>query len=413
MSKVTTPVHNLIAHFLAENGYEKTLREFQSEHGQPIDQVKVGDESLTDIISDRINFNQLAPSLENLDIGNRRLSFSGSGYLKSVSKDQLQNWVTPFPHLAKELVDIDGMVISTSYLDGCVYFSTNNSQIYIVDDKHVVYRSKFPVVIKKIIPIKQDQLLLVGMSGMFYLYFKQNERWQTVVEFPVHKRLIIDAKHVRFNDCDYIVTLGWDFYLKVIKLEAENKFTIVSEFKLNQQGTCFDLINHNNQLLIVVGKLDNTLLDVFELQENKLELLFKISLNDAEFSASEFSPRYITIQHFGSSVPLIAVATSHEPYMRLIVVTLDMIEGQEHEIKRNQIVKNLNTMSPQDKFSQPIIAWRLPKHVNGADVTIEATKSSGIWIMGDDGVIRGIDLVDDKVVVELKDVHQGKIKDFL
>ena len=29
---------------------------------------------------------------------------------------------------------------------------------------------------------------------------------------------------------------------------------------------------------------------------------------------------------------------------------------------------------------------------------------------GDDGTIRGIDIVEDQVIVELKDGHQGKIK---
>lgn len=33
--------------------------------------------------------------------------------------------------------------------------------------------------------------------------------------------------------------------------------------------------------------------------------------------------------------------------------------------------------------------------------------------MGDDGTIRGIDIVEDQVIVELKDGHQGKIKDFI
>ena len=103
-------------------------------------------------------------------------------------------------------------------------------------------------------------------------------------------------------------------------------------------------------------------------------------------------------------VPLIAVGTSHEPYMRLIIVPLQDL-ANEPSIKRNQIIKNLNTMSPQDRYSQPIIAWRLQKSNNN--------KASGVWVMGDDGTIRGIDIVEDQVIVELKDGHQGKIKDFI
>lgn len=138
------------------------------------------------------------------------------------------------------------------------------------------------------------------------------------------------------------------------------------------------------------------------MKDNQLTQLYKISLNDAEFTASGFSPRLITIHD--ADVPLIAVATSHEPFMRLIIVPLLDISSNI-PIKRNQIIKNLNTMSPQDKYSQPIIAWRLCKE--------EDDRASGVWVMGDDGVIRGIDIIDDRVAIELNDGHNGKIKDFI
>lgn len=87
--------------------------------------------------------------------------------------------------------------------------------------------------------------------------------------------------------------------------------------------------------------------------------------------------------------------------MRVIITSLiDFETSPLPPIARHQIIKNLNTLSPQDKFSQPLIAWR---H--------NSEKESGIWVMGDDGVVRGLDLLDDKVAVELKQ-HQTKIKDF-
>lgn len=409
----TTEVHKLIAHFLQENNYPETLKQFESEHGSPIEPSKLIDESLTEIINDRINFSQLSNQFENqINIHDEH---DVSNDIKAIVDHQFRHWISPSPTHREKLIDLDGLVISSSYHNGLVYMSTSSSKVYVLEqDGKSIHHTTFPVVIKKIIPLENDhdelQLLFVGMNGMFYLSEWKDDTLNTITEFPAHKRLIVDAKYIKFNDTRYIITLGWDFYLRLIKLENQ-QFSVLSEVKLTQQGTCFDVTNYENQLVIVLGKLENTLLDVYTINQDQLGLLYKISLNDAEFTSSSFSPRCITIQS-NAAIPVIAVATSHEPYMRLIIVSLKEIEliqqdSQNAPIKRNQIIKNLNTMSPQDKYSQPIISWRLihPENTH--------PKNSGVWIMGDDGVIRGVDLIHEKPILTLSGAHQGKIKEFI
>ncbi|KAG7665279.1 uncharacterized protein J8A68_001335 [[Candida] subhashii] len=412
---ITTDVHKLIAHFLQENNYPETLKQFESEHGSPIEPHKLIDESLTQIIKDRINYNNLLPtqfeSQIKLDDGYK------DDQIVEIIKNQFRHWISPSPIHREKLIDLDGLVISSSYSNGLVYLSTSSCKVYVLEEggNLFIHHTKFPVVIKKIIPLDGGLLLFVGMNGMFYLSELKDEYELNIIsEFPAHTRLIVDAKYIKFNNVDYIITLGWDYYLRLIKLE-DKQFTILSEIKLTQQGTCLDVINYENQLVIVLGKLENTLLDVYTTtkEDNQLKLLYKISLNDAEFTSSSFSPRFITIQYIHNTIPMIAIATSHEPYMRLIIVSLKEIDQiqkdnqDEPPIMRNQIIKNINTLSPQDKYSQPIIAWRLinpnsPNH----------PKNNGIWIMGDDGIIRGVDLLNDKLII-ISDAHQGKIKEFI
>ncbi|RCK55994.1 hypothetical protein Cantr_05494 [Candida viswanathii] len=396
MSKQTTHVHKLIAQYLKENNYPETLKQFENEHGNPIPASKLLDESLDDIITDRIQYNAIIDTpAEAIDV-NAELHAN----LKEIIRDEFTHWLTPFPRTPVKLIDIAGLVLSSCYANGVIYFSANDSNVFVVKGGGIVKSIKFPVVVKKILTLGDDRVILVGMNGTLYL--RELVTLEPISEFQAHRRLIVDARYIRVQGVDYIVSLGWDFFVRLIKLDGDNQFSILSEHKLQQQGACIDVVEYRGELVVVLGKLENTLLDVFAVRDKQLSPLYRISLNDAEFTASGFSPRFITIHN--AAVPLVAVATSHEPFMRLIIVPIFDVSTAT-PIKRNQIIKNLNTMSPQDKYSQPIISWRLCKE--------EDEKASGLWVMGDDGVIRGVDIIDDKAAIELKDGHQGKIKDFI
>ncbi|ABN64699.2 predicted protein [Scheffersomyces stipitis CBS 6054] len=416
-SKKTNSVHSLIAHFLQENNYHDTLKQFEEEHGKPIEASKLptSDESLEEIVNDRINFNELNAQFEQVDLHEEL-----TADMKQIAAQQLEHWKVPYPQSIELLVSpqISALAIDLA-LDkenDLVFVSTNDFRLVVIEiaSGRILLNAANvlkKVVVKKILVLPKQRIVLVGMDGKFYNFeYSLKEGSVTLTkstEFQAHKRLVVDAKYIQFDGEEYIVSLGWDFFIKVFKI-VKDGFEVTSEYKISSQGTCFDVVEYNKELVIVVGKNENTMLDVFVLDKRaELAYIYKISLNDAEFSSSSFSPRCLTIQYFHDSIPLIAVGTSHEPFMRLIVVSLkelaeiDRNAEQPTPIKRNQILKTLNTLSPQDRYSQAVVTWR---EANG--------KSNGVWIVGEDGIIRGIDLVEEKVQVELQG-HTGKIKGFI
>ncbi|KAI5957064.1 hypothetical protein KGF57_003373 [Candida theae] len=393
-----TDILSLVAHFLEENSYSQTLRQLESEHGKPIKPQLLNSESLSQIVNDRLQFASLNnkrddPIDVNEDLPSR---------LKKLTGEQFVNWTSPYPQNPTNL-NIHSLIISSAYRQSneSLYFATNDAQV-IVANRGSLRSIRFSEIIKKVLIVGVN-IILLGMSGKLYL---RNGDFDEIGTYDTQTRFSVDAKHISYRGTDYTVILAWNSALKLVRL-VDGEFTIVSELKLDQQGTCFDVISYREELVVVLGKLENTLLDVISVQNEQLIPKYKISVNDAEFTTSSFSPRFLTISQKGEGIPLIAVATSHEPYMRVIITSLiDYDSPPASLIARNQIIKNVNTLSPQDKFSQPMISWRLDSN----------EMESGIWVMGEDGTIRGIDLVDDGIVVELAEVdgkgHQTKIKDF-
>lgn len=446
MSKETTVVHELVAHFLKENNYVDTLDQFEKEHGKQIVPNALNEvESLELIVEDRLNFNLLQDRLKNTSIDTGIYGELPVG-LKQLVSERFESWPVPYPHVPHAL-DTKSLIISSAYdpYNGSVYFSSNDSKIIIVKDGVVVKTERFLEIVKKVLVVDETRVALIGMSGTMYL--KRSGSLELVSEFSTGSRFIVDAQHIKYKGVDYIVLLAWNNVLKLFKIDngkdngndQSEQSKLVSEMKLNQQGTCFSVVEYQGQLVLVLGKLESTLLEVYTLQDDtEFQLRYKISINDAEFTASSFSPRCIIVtpsRDLGT-VPLIAVATSHEPYMRIIVVSLiefGAASSASNSISRNQIVRNFNTLAPQDKFSQPKIAWRLEKGRENEGKNENQKENEnvdrkrerdvcGLWVMGDDGVMRGLDVVESKVVVELKreDLakqnsigHSGKIREFI
>lgn len=380
-------LHSLVAHFLHANNYHETLRQFEAEHGNPIPLELPAHESLEEIVNDRYTFNEVA-GLQHLDI-NEILDEQ----LQQVARG-LGNWTSPYPVIKHRLDGSLGLVVSAQFVGSVLLLATADTKLVAVDldgnktGEWANYIGR--VVIKKIVRVDDGRAVLIGMNGSAHLVQVQPDSISTIWEGKVHQRLVTDAKVVAVGDKQYLVTLGWDFLVRVFTVTEE--LTQVAETRLLVQGSAFDAIEYQGKLVVVVGKNEHTLLEVYTL-DGGLELIHKISLNDAEFTTLDFSPR--AIQILAGATPLVAVGTSHEPYMRLIVVALTDL--QPGGVKRNQILKNLNTLCPQDKYSTAMIAWR--------------EDGSGVWALGEDGILRGMDLVHEKAVVEVP-AHTGKIKTF-
>lgn len=386
-------IYDLIGNFLKDKGFEETLSAFEREYGKPIDTVLHEDEeSLFDIIADRNKFRTIKGQGDGEDVDVNGLGTKDDDLLLprlQIIAGKLPNWTIPYPKNLQILAGVGGLVISSCILQsGTVVVSTADLKIHVIEGKGKMSTHSRPiggVVVKKVVPLGEgDRVLLCGMNGKVYICKCGEQQFDVIEEFQAHNKLITD---IQVYQGRYIVTLGWDFLLKVFNIDKDCKVEPLAECKLSVQGTCFTVTQFEGRDYVVLGKNEHTLLEVYDL--NGLELQYKISLNDAIFSTAGFTPRCV-ISNGGA----IVVATSHEPFMRLIIVTLSNEGGS---IRRDQIIRNLNTMAPQDKFSHAIIGWR--------------NDYSGIWCAGEDGIVRGIDIKQQRVIVEMPS-HKGKIKSF-
>lgn len=103
---------------------------------------------------------------------------------------------------------------------------------------------------------------------------------------------------------------------------------------------------------------------------------------------------------------LLAIATSHLPHMKLLIVRL-LFTGLPAEppstttqasaaraslalqdIEDRAIAIQVSTLAPQTPYSTPQVVWR--------------PDGSGVWVNGDDGVVRGVEAASGKVVTLLR-----------
>lgn len=394
-------VHSFVAHFLKDNGYLETLKTFEAEHGKQITTELPHDESLTDIITDRLKYLSTEPQVQ--DSHDKILDEE----LRSIKEKQFKEWAVPFPNVSHEIAKIDDLVIDSAimHFDNKNYLilATSARELVVVDieSSSEVFRRKNvigDVVIRKI-AVTSNAVVLCGMQGKAFLCKFSHGMLELNIEAErqIHARLVVDVKVVSWREQDYLVSLGWDYLVKVFKIEENDICPVGEPFKLANQGSCMDACVYKDRITVLVGKSEITLMDVLCMgEEQKLSLDCRIALNDAEFSAAGFTPMCVRIHQSGENVPLVAVGTSHEPFMRAVIVTLKQVGiAAQETVQRNQIIANLNTLSPQDKYSQAILDWR--------------PDGTGLWVLGDDGVIRGIDLSSGKVSAELSG-HEGRIK---
>lgn len=399
---------NFVGHFLKNKGYHETFKKLEEEHGKPI-KTGINDlpnkELLDEIIHDRFNFKQMEDELSQIQHQDFQSLDGKEGLFK--------HWKTPFPQNLQHEIPINEVVVSVEYihLKQRIIMSTAKQKLLVFNlGGELVKEYTQPIgklVIKKILSDGRDGLYLVGMNGVLYKFEFTGEELEKVGELSIHRRLIIDMKYVELESASkYIVSVGFDKLIRVIDVA---KFEIVDTFEVLTVPTCFDtIVTKANTILGLVGYTESTLLDLIAIDTEKtkdqteikqVRRLYKISINDAEFITSNFSPRGIQFTHMGetSDTIMAAVSTSHEPYMRCIIVPITELNPSREEIgqiKRNQIVKNLLTMSPQDKFSNPTVVWR--------------AGNQGIWVLGDDGKTRGLDLITHEPVEFW--CHDGKVK---
>lgn len=383
-------VPSFIAEYLQQNNYLKTLKAFEIEHGTPISTHTGHNETLEQILCDRISYTA--------DFEIKGLQLSDKN--QAIVDQELPKWSTPYAKSQQEIPGITGLVIAAGIIEKKLILSTNDGTVKVcnTEGKLLWQKPRFldGVVTRAIVVIDKHRILAIGMNGSAYLYGMDGDELHRKAKIDLHRGLIIDSNYAVVGNKTYAVTLGWDKWIKVMEIGEESLDEIAS-YQTTLPGTCIGITDAYGRATVVLGHTESTLLQVLELEhgsEQKLKPIYKISLNDAEFMTHAFTPRNIKIAATGNG-PLVAVATSEQPYMRVIVLKLQSDTAKDNSVLRNQVLTNTNTGVPQDKFSQPLISWRHP--------------ATGIWVFGEDGIVRGIDVQSQREVVSIVG-HKSRIK---
>lgn len=402
----------LIADYLRRKGLYNTLRSFEADIGVSTNNT-IKYEPLEHIVQDRIRY------LEH-DI------FKPKTNDTLVDNKVFQQWVEPTVEEFKELgvhelvihISISDFKIDDGLIKKVLFVTSSDKKLSLIDletnELIKVFDGLHKSVGKCAYGINgSNRFLSCGMDGLIKLFEFVNGEAKFISETQLHRRIITDLKlWVDENNNDvYIFSIGWDLQLK-ISIIKDSGIEIISNFKLLSNATSVSLSEFNSKPILFLTRLDSTQLSLFTFQISRLFEISRISLNDAEFSTHGFTPVSISISSKKiADTTLIAIGTSHIPYMRLIILTLpdliplisdlyDELPKEQHltstPIHRGHILVNYNTLAPQDKYSTGVVCWRID--------------NSGIWISGDDGIIRGIDLKNGEIVKELGKGHDKRIK---
>jgi WD40 repeat protein len=220
----------------------------------------------------------------------------------------------------------------------------------------------------------------------------------------------------------WVATAGWDecVFIYCLNIPEVNAPTLkigepVTRIKLNSNPESLLFVPHvdTNELLLLVSRRDSTYIYYYQVEAAAARLLGHQNLAPHSNAWVAFSLCDMALSPHDPG--LLAVAMSSLPHMKVIIVRLlfpaqTMSVSEDPVTQASQAMASLelqnredaailvqaNTFAPQTDYSTPQLAWR----PNG----------SGVWVNGDDGVVRGIETKTGKVIASLKGGHEAGFK---
>ncbi|KAJ5483949.1 hypothetical protein N7539_005745 [Penicillium diatomitis] len=469
--QIDTLASALVARFLRTNAFTDTLRAFIREAGLPpgVGQTS-GDDThnmtIQSLLVEKRAYDETV-NFERLGNGNQEIvswrtpapckpiviATPTSANLLAASIELWQD-----PRWSEETSGDSGHVSSNGARP--LLISTGaDRQMHLLDiepeNKHVTSFSGLsdsPVL--SFVPILHGRfILMTNMSGHLLLQrgseiaCSRKDHAKYAVKVVVHEEI----DHSSASTILWIATAGWDatvfLYRVVIRPEdgdaTPNIRDPVARINLASNPESLLFVRHvdSGELLLLVSRRDSSYIHYYQVQPTP-EPSSQSSQNDSNQSSTPkgttecrllgkqnlaphsnawvaFSPSHMALSPLDPG--LLAVATSSEPHMKVIIVRLlfpsapssgnatsstteaavtQASQALEALALQNRedaaILIQANTFAPQTSYSTPQVAWR--------------PDGSGVWVNGDDGVVRGIEIKTGKVVATLKQGHEPGFK---
>ena len=267
--------------------------------------------------------------------------------------------------------------------------------------------------------------ITTGMSGQIVLYDHRDEVLRG--NRRDHTKYIVKVIACEDSTGYWVATAGWDAKVFIYHIPYHNGEQLylgnpVASLALTTNPETILFIGHpdSNIPILIVTCRDSTSLLYYALPVlpesrnpqsplSELHLLGRQNLAPHSNAWVAFSPSSISL--CPTDPNLLAVATSAVPHMKLLLVrlllpSLDPTAVSEPTSQALQTRANLaiqdredaaiqihvSTMAPQTPYSTPQVCWR--------------PDGSGVWVNGDDGVLRGIEAKTGRVVATLRDGHE-------
>ena len=270
--------------------------------------------------------------------------------------------------------------------------------------------------------IKKRWLVSSSMSGQVILS-DLAKGLAVLDERRDHTKYVVQVAVHESDERTWIATAGWDGkVLLYLATEDQDRQSMTLGFPVgsinlpcNPEALLFVQDPSRSGPLLVVSHVDSTNLHYYappSITEptavvEELELLGKQNLAPHANAWISFSPSALAVCPTDPSI--IAVGTSAQPHMKLIVVRLLLpsqksarpathaAQMREAVDRANEeasaILSHVSTLAPQSTYSTPQICWR--------------PDGSGVWVNGDDGVVRGVEAATGKVVQSLNEGHEA------
>lgn len=266
--------------------------------------------------------------------------------------------------------------------------------------------------------VTERYLASTCMSGKFTIH--DLDTGNLVAGNRIHTKWAVDLAVFELpnSGSSLVATAGWDKKVYVYNLrhesfeQTDSELQPIGVIEVPTDPVSLLFVKHPDKdtVYLVLARRDSSFLYYYLIdpsgQTSPVEATGRQNLAPHSNAWVAFTPSALA-QH-PSDPCLVAIATSHLPHLKVIVVRL-MFPGDSSIIdampvdtatalarrdlavqdREDQAIKlQVSTHAPQTPYSTPQIVWR----PNG----------SGVWVNGDDGVIRGVEIKTGKVKAYLK-----------